>query len=208
MNNRQSLLTAVAVFTFATASHAATLITFDDINGASAFSGHIPANYKGLTWTNLDYINPFNNGSDVASSGAGTGIVSLSYDAVSRNGVPVQIQSATPFTLNSAYFAANWNDGLQITVKGEFEGAITHTQTFTVNTTGATREFFNWQNVDTVLITTTGGTHNSSLRGTGTSFAMDNLIINAIPEPETYAMFLAGLGLLGFMSRRRKNSAK
>ena len=26
----------------------------------------------------------------------------------------------------------------------------------------------------------------------------------AIPEPETYAMLLAGLGLLGFIARRRK----
>ncbi len=28
-----------------------------------------------------------------------------------------------------------------------------------------------------------------------------------VPEPETYAMLLAGLGLLGFMARRRKESA-
>lgn len=34
-----------------------------------------------------------------------------------------------------------------------------------------------------------------------------NLVGNvaAVPEPETYAMFLAGLGLMGFKSRRRKN---
>jgi hypothetical protein len=31
--------------------------------------------------------------------------------------------------------------------------------------------------------------------------------VAAIPEPETYAMMLAGLGLLGFVSRRRKQKA-
>jgi hypothetical protein len=29
-------------------------------------------------------------------------------------------------------------------------------------------------------------------------------LANPIPEPETYAMMLAGLGLMGFMARRRK----
>ena len=32
-------------------------------------------------------------------------------------------------------------------------------------------------------------------------------LISQVPEPETYAMLLAGLGLLGFMARRRKESA-
>ena len=30
--------------------------------------------------------------------------------------------------------------------------------------------------------------------------------VTAVPEPETYAMFLAGLGALGFLARRRKNA--
>jgi len=29
--------------------------------------------------------------------------------------------------------------------------------------------------------------------------------VAVVPEPETYAMFLAGLGLMGFMAWRRKN---
>ncbi len=32
-------------------------------------------------------------------------------------------------------------------------------------------------------------------------------ITTAVPEPETYAMMLAGLGLLGFAARRRKAKA-
>lgn len=31
----------------------------------------------------------------------------------------------------------------------------------------------------------------------------DNINVAAVPEPESYAMFLAGLGLMGFIARRR-----
>ena len=34
-----------------------------------------------------------------------------------------------------------------------------------------------------------------------------SLVVSHMPEPETYAMLLAGLGLLGFMARRRKQNA-
>ena len=30
------------------------------------------------------------------------------------------------------------------------------------------------------------------------------LMLTAVPEPESYAMLLAGLGLMGFIARRRK----
>lgn len=38
----------------------------------------------------------------------------------------------------------------------------------------------------------------------GASYA-GNFSVSAVPEPETYAMLLAGLGLIGFSARRRKS---
>jgi hypothetical protein len=35
---------------------------------------------------------------------------------------------------------------------------------------------------------------------------LDNVSVSAVPEPEIYAMLLAGLGLMGVMSRRRKSA--
>ena len=44
-----------------------------------------------------------------------------------------------------------------------------------------------------------GNAHNSI---TGLDHAF---LLTPVPEPETYAMFMAGLGLMGFIARRRKN---
>ena len=53
-------------------------------------------------------------------------------------------------------------------------------------------------NITGPLVLTISGTSafNGSYAGT--------LNVSAVPEPETYAMMLGGLGLLGFMARRRK----
>jgi len=54
------------------------------------------------------------------------------------------------------------------------------------------------------------GTYTLQIRGTvtgssGGSYAGVLNVAQPVPEPESYAMLVAGLGLMGFMSRRRKN---
>jgi hypothetical protein len=39
----------------------------------------------------------------------------------------------------------------------------------------------------------------------GESTVLGYELVMGVPEPETYAMFMAGLGLMGFIARRRKS---
>ena len=52
------------------------------------------------------------------------------------------------------------------------------------------------------------GTYHFDIVGTvtGSGGGIYNVAIAAVPEPETYAMLLVGLGLIGFAARRRKNN--
>ena len=43
-----------------------------------------------------------------------------------------------------------------------------------------------------------------NLGGDNVGLLLDNVSVSAVPEPEIYAMLLAGLGMLGFMLRSRK----
>lgn len=51
------------------------------------------------------------------------------------------------------------------------------------------------------VLVATSGTTSGEYFG---NFTVASPSVAAVPEPETYAMFLAGLGLLGFVSRRRQ----
>lgn len=48
--------------------------------------------------------------------------------------------------------------------------------------------------------------HIHGVGGTSSAYtALDNVSVSAVPEPESYALLLAGLGLLGTVVRRRKS---
>ncbi len=69
---------------------------------------------------------------------------------------------------------------------------------------------FSGNNVTTSIGTLAAGQYHLDITGTigphafGGQYAVA-LMATPVPEPETYAMFLAGLGLMGFMARRRRS---
>jgi hypothetical protein len=92
--------------------------------------------------------------------------------------------------------------------------------TLTVNSTGSSQVFtaaglgFPFTNGDqsfnqSVQFTGLAGSLITSLvfSSTQDAFEVARFSITAVPEPETYAMMLAGLGLMGFVARRRKQRA-
>jgi hypothetical protein len=184
-------LLLTAVFSLYAAAAGAETLTFDDANGL------LGNGYHGLDWNNF-YV--FDGTSNPPQSGYHNGVVSVPNVAYNGYAAPATISKASSFSLVSGEFAGAWNDGLQVHVTGT--GATNYSMDFTVNTTGSSHIDFNWTGLTSVTFTSSGGVHAAD-GGAGEHFALDNLVINSVPEPETYAMLMAGLGIMGFAARRR-----
>ena len=52
-----------------------------------------------------------------------------------------------------------------------------------------------------------GNALNTLLGISSHAFLLSITSVAAVPEPETYAMLIAGLGLIGFKTRRRTNAS-
>lgn len=109
-----------------------------------------------------------------------SGLYNLSFDYSARPGV----------AKDSNPIQAWWNGALLTTVTGN----------------GIGKSDNNWLTLDFLV----SGTGNDKLTFTAAGISdslggsLDNVILTAVPEPETYGMLLAGLGLIGFVARRRR----
>lgn len=74
----------------------------------------------------------------------------------------------------------------------------------TVSYTGSSFSSGTGKNAETTLFTFADATGFSSLTFSTTGTAFEIAAVPSVPEPETYALLLAGLGAVGFVSRRRK----
>jgi hypothetical protein len=139
-------------------------------------------------------------------------IAGAAYDGVNYVELDTNINSASSqvlgttlgqkYTLSFAYApregtAASTN-GIEVFWNGVSQGTFSGTGAASGNA---------WV-PENLTVTGTSPTSNLEFRAVGISDSyggsLDAVSLTAIPEPESYAMMLAGLGLLGFVARRRR----
>jgi hypothetical protein len=105
-------------------------ITFDDLTPSSV-GDPVPNGYGGLNWSNVYEVdadsNIYNPSGFQNVAGGSDG--NVAFNGFSNLGTITT--AGADFTLKSAYMAAAWNDGLQVTVEGYDDGVLVATQIIT-----------------------------------------------------------------------------
>ncbi|KAI5916021.1 MAG: PEP-CTERM sorting domain-containing protein [Proteobacteria bacterium] len=208
--NKKILASALAagLISISTGANAG-LLTFDTLPGDAP--GVAFSDYGGLLWSNFFALNP-DNSTDYNGSGYSTGRVSTPNVAFNGNGAPASVRTSdgSNFLFNGGYFSAAWHTGLEVTLEGLIDGAVTKSTKIVVGIPSignASRFDFDWT-IDELRITSTGGVQASTdLAGDGTHFVLDNFTFNeqrtSVPEPGALALLGIGLAGLGLTRRRR-----
>jgi PEP-CTERM motif len=207
MNNAKKFLLASSIFILSSAAQAQVVFS-DNFDANSLGLNAVPAGWTVTAGTvdiigDPDYFN-FIPGSgrfiDLDGSTGDAGILSKS----------LLLSGGTQYTA-SFQLAGNHRDGNTETVTGILGVGIGNTSSIFSLPQNA-----GWTNYSLVFTPTTTGAYVLSFGNSGgdnIGMLLDNVsvsvtsdvgVTSAVPEPETYAMLLAGLGLLGFAARRRK----
>ena len=131
-----------------------------------------------------------------------TGTLHLDVGGVPTNNSSYRFEFATgPFELNSFDLVAFPNEVSENAVGSltglGINGEIVRSTFFDI-TTSQTFSFSDWSNLNLLIVSATGEIDDH--------FSIDNLTLGPsviIPEPETWAMMIAGFGLVGAVLRRR-----
>ena len=181
----------------------AQLINFDDLSGCGT---PVSNGYQGFNWSNFNVLDGTNRGCTPVS-GYANGVVSSPMVAYNAFAALATVSSANPFTFNSVYLTAAWNDGMTVTVNGyDASNNVIDNMSFLLSTAGPTNKVFNWTGVYSVDFVGSGGV-NHGYSGGGTHIVFDNMVMNnaqVTPEPATLVLLATGLAGIGGIVRRRR----
>ena len=215
MNKKLGVFSAL-LFAFTGAAQAAPqIITFDE-TGSSFFSSIFPE---------VDYVNAY-TGAAVFGDGCttpfcGDVIATSGYqrvaEAISSVWIAYNHSGYSPsgfvsasgelFDLDSFWLAGAWGSQT-LTITGYANGVVVDTTTIGVSVAAQEYFFSGFQGIDTFTIAIGNDfVRDPSVLGYGQMWGLGSVTITAVPEPETYAMLLAGLGIVGAVARRRRIKA-
>lgn len=221
MKNNKLLIAAFTLLGMMSFNNAfAKIITFDGLAGTNMSGATVVS--PGLYTEFYDSIPATIDGFNFVTSGMSQYILGTAWSdsdssSIAWNGTDYQIingltdgisinqANGGAFSLNSLDMA-NWDDtipGIYISVTGNFmNGGSINEKISVSNSLNSVMQDGN----DFTHYTFTGFNNLSSLNISyygNYKLAIDNYEVTVVPEPEIYAMLMAGLGLLGFMIRRR-----
>jgi uncharacterized membrane protein YdcZ (DUF606 family) len=193
---KRILLAIASGLVVSASANANTVLTFDELSPLQSPMHVIwlQNGYGGLNWSNFGVINGIYVGPTSGNNGYYYDIVSPPNVGTNGWDMPASFSSNKPFTLVSMSVGQSAYSG-----KTHFDGYVGNTLTYSLdvdtNARHTTPVAFGWTGLSMVVFQNSSGA------------VIDNLTIAAVPEPETYAMMLAGLGLLGVAARRRKQES-
>jgi hypothetical protein len=190
----KKLITILSVITLVCTTCAqvasGTVLAFDDIIN---YVGEepIPNGYGGFNWDNFWVIHR----SYSAGSGYDLGCVSPDFVAFNASGATALLSDSV-FNFNGAYLTSAWANTQDIKVEGYLGASLLYDTTVTVPNTAPTWVELNYLGIDKLQFTSLPG-------GFGHQFAMDNFTYTVIPAPGAIALGSIGVGLVGWLRRRR-----
>lgn len=200
MNKLKSAVIAAAITTVFAAPASAAVTIFSD-------------NFDSYSPLTLNWTPPVASGWTV--SGGTVDLIGTGFnDILPGNGNYIDLDGSTS---NSGVFSnsVNLTGGVTYTLSFDLAGsqrASTETANINFGTAGTSVTLGGsapLTGYDLSFTPAASGIYSFSfenLGGDNVGLLLDNVSVSAVPEPETYAMLLAGLGILGFMLRRKASA--